>query len=104
MLPSYRNHGLCGFYMRATLAFNGLSNLGYLTNLSVLLGLLFRFTALVIRFVKNLFRKIKDDNLILNSYFDAKEIYEAKVHWVKANQLHLLKSDNYEHLSKNFFI
>ena len=27
--------------------------------------------------------------------------FEAKVHWVKANQLRLLKSKNYEHLSKN---
>ena len=51
----------------------------------------------MIRFFKNLFQKIKGDNLNLNSYVDAKEIYEAKVHWVKVNQLHLLKSDNYEH-------
>ena len=41
---------------------------------------LFRVTALVIRFVKNLFRKIKGDNLNLNSYVDAKKICEAKVH------------------------
>ena len=61
---------------------------------------LFSVTALVIRFLKNLFRKIKGDNLNLNSYVDAKEICEAKVHWVRANQLYLLKSDNYEHLSK----
>ena len=27
--------------------------------------------------------------------------FEAKVHWVKANQLRLLKSKTYEHLSKN---
>ena len=47
------------------------------------------------------FRKIKGDNLNLNSYVDAKEICEAKVHCVKANQLRLLKSENYEHLSKN---
>ena len=62
---------------------------------------LFRVTTLVIRFVKNVFRKIKGDNLNLNSYIDAKEICETKVHWVKANQLRLLKSENYEHLSKN---
>ena len=62
---------------------------------------LFRVTALVIRFVKNVFRKIKGDNLNLNSYIDAKEICETKVHWVKANQLRLLKSKNYEYLSKN---
>ena len=37
----------------------------------------------------------------LNSYVDAKEIYEAKVHCVKANPLRLLKSYNYEHVSKN---
>ena len=37
----------------------------------------------------------------LNSYVDAKEIYGAKVHSVKANQLRLLKSHNYEHLLKN---
>ena len=36
--------------------------------------------SLVIRFVKNLFRKIKGDNLNLNSYVDAKKICEAKVH------------------------
>ena len=57
--------------------------------------------SLVIRFVKNLFRKIKGDNLNLNSYVDAKEICEAKVHWVNANRLRLLKSKNYEYLSKN---
>ena len=62
---------------------------------------LFRVTALVIRFVKNLFRKVKGDNLNLNSYVDAKEICKAKDHWVKANQVRLLKSDNYEHLKKN---
>ena len=62
---------------------------------------LFRVTALVIRFVKNIFRKIKRDNLNLNNYVDAKEICEAKVHWAKANQLRLSKSENYEHLSKN---
>ena len=57
---------------------------------------LFCITALVNRFVKNLFPKTKGDNLNLNSYVDAKEIYEAKVHCVKTNQLRLLKSDNYE--------
>ena len=57
---------------------------------------LFCITALVNRFVKNLFPKTKGDNLNLNSYVDAKEIYEAKVHWVKTNQLRLLKSDNYD--------
>ena len=40
----------------------------------------------------------------LNSYVDAKEIYEGKVHWVKANQLSLLESRNYEHLSKNLVL
>ena len=54
------------------------------------------------RFVKNVFRKIKGDNLNLNSYAYAKEICQAKkVHCVNANQLHLLKSDKYEHLLKN---
>ena len=62
---------------------------------------LFRVTTLVIRFVKNVFRKIKGDNLNLNSYIDVKEICETKVHWVKANQLRLLKSKTYEYLSKN---
>ena len=62
---------------------------------------LFRVTAFVVRFVKNLFRKVKGENLILFNYADANEIYEAKIHWVKANQLLLLKSENYENLSKN---
>ena len=62
---------------------------------------LFRVTALVIRFVKNLFGKIKGDNLNFNSYIDAKEICKAKVHWVKPNQLRLLKSENCEYLSKS---
>ena len=56
----------------------------------------------MIRFVKNLFRKIKGDNLNLGSFVDAKEIHEEKVLWVKTNQFRLLKSENYEHLSKNF--
>ena len=62
---------------------------------------LFRVTALVIRFVKNLFRKIEGDYLHLNSYVDAKKICKAKVQWVKGNQFSLLKSENYEHFSKN---
>ena len=62
---------------------------------------LFRVTAFVVRFVKNLFRKVKGENLKLFNYADANEIYEAKIHWVKANQLLLLKSENYENLSKN---
>ena len=62
---------------------------------------LFRVTALVIGFVKNLFLKIKGDYLHLNSYVDAKKIYKAKVQWVKGNQFSLLKSENYEHFSKN---
>ena len=62
---------------------------------------LFRVIALVIRFMKNLFRKMKGNNLNLNIHVDAKKIFKVKVHWVKANQLHLLKSDDYEHLSKN---
>ena len=62
---------------------------------------MFRVTALVIRFVKNLIRKVKGDDLYLKNFVDAKEIYDAKFHWIKANQLCLLKSDNYENLSKN---
>ena len=42
---------------------------------------LFRVTALLIRFVKNLFRKIKGDNMNLNSYIDAKEIAKQKFIW-----------------------
>ena len=30
MLPSYRNQSIAGFYMRATLAFNGLSELTFI--------------------------------------------------------------------------
>ena len=37
----------------------------------------------MIKFAKNVFRKIKGDNLNMNSYVNAKEIYEAKVHLVK---------------------
>ena len=48
---------------------------------------LFCFTTLVIRLVKNFFRKIRGDNLNMNSYVDAKGIYNTKVHWEKANQL-----------------
>ena len=52
----------------------------------------FRVAARVIRFVKNLFRKIKSNYLNLNSYVDAKETCKGKVHWVMANQIRLLKS------------
>ena len=44
---------------------------------------LFRVTALMIKFAKSVFRKIKGDNLNMNGYVDANETYEAKVHWVK---------------------
>ena len=62
---------------------------------------LFRVTVFVVRFVKNIFRKVRRENLKLFNYVDACEIYEAKTHWIKANQLLLLKSENYEKLSKN---
>ena len=62
---------------------------------------LFRVTAFAVRFVKNLFRKIKGENLKLYNYADASEIYETKTHWIKANKLLLLKSENYENLSQN---
>ena len=57
--------------------------------------------AFVIRFVKNLFQKVKGKNLKLFNYVNASEIYEAKIYWIKANQLLLLKSENYENLLKN---
>ena len=59
---------------------------------------LFRVAALVIRFLKNLFRKIKGDNLNMNSYVGKGNLQSQSS---KANQLRLLKSGNYEHLSKN---
>ena len=62
---------------------------------------LFRVTAFVVRFVKNLFRKVKRDNLKLFNYAYASEIYKAKIYWIKANQLLLLRNENYENLSKN---
>ena len=46
---------------------------------------LFRFTAFVVRFVKNLFRKDEGKNLKLSNSVDASEIYEAKIHWIKVN-------------------
>ena len=55
----------------------------------------------VIRFVKNLFQKVKGKNWKLFNYVNASEIYEAKIHWIKVNQILLLKSENYENLSKN---
>ena len=33
------------------------------------------------------------------NYVDASEICEAKTHWIKANQLLLLKSENYKNLT-----
>ena len=62
---------------------------------------LFRVTAFVVRFVKNIFRKVRGENLKLFNHFDASKIYEAKTHWIKANPLFLLKSENYENLPKN---
>ena len=50
---------------------------------------------------KTFFWKIKGENLKLFNYADAGEIYEAKIHWIKTNQLLLLKSENYENLPKN---
>ena len=55
----------------------------------------------VVRFVRNLFPKAKGQNLKLFNYADASEIHEANIHWLKAHQLLLLKSENYENLSKN---
>ena len=55
----------------------------------------------MVRFVKNLFRKVKGKNLKSFNYVTASEIYDAKIHWIKANQLLLLKSENYENLLKN---
>ena len=62
---------------------------------------LFRATTFVVRFVKNLFQKVKGKNLKIFNYGDVSQINEAKIHWIKANQLLLLKSENYENLPKN---
>ena len=62
---------------------------------------LFRATTFVVRFVKNLFQKVKGKNLKIFNCGDASQINEAKIYWIKANQLLLLKSENYENLSKN---
>ena len=61
---------------------------------------LFRVTAFVVRFLKSLFWKVIGKNLKLFNSADVSEIYEAKIHWIKANQLLLLKRENYENLSK----
>ena len=61
---------------------------------------LFRVTAFVGRFLKSLFWKVIGKNLKLFNSADGSEIYEAKIHWIKANQLLLLKKENYENLSK----
>ena len=43
---------------------------------------------------------MKAENLKLFNFADTGEIYEAIIHWIKANQLLFLKSENYENLSK----
>ena len=53
---------------------------------------LFPVAAFVVKFVKNIFQKVKGEKLKLFNYADASEIYEAKTHWIKANHLLLLKS------------
>ena len=42
----------------------------------------------------------KAENLKLFNFVDTSEIYEFLIHWIKANQLLLLKSEKYENLSK----
>ena len=49
---------------------------------------LFRATAFVVRFAKNLFWKVKGEIQNFN-YVDASEIYEAKIHKVKARRFYL---------------
>ena len=53
---------------------------------------LFRVTTFVVRFFKNLFRKVKGENLKLFNYVNASEIYEAEFQWIEANQFLLLRT------------
>ena len=42
--------------------------------------------------MENIFLKVKGEKLKLFNYVDESEICEAKIHWIKANQLLLLKN------------
>ena len=65
---------------------------------------LFRVTALIIRFVKNLKRQKKKEQLTLNCYVSAIEISEAKTLWIKANQQHLVNNESYKNLAKDLML
>ena len=66
---------------------------------------MFCVTTFIIRFVKNLFRKVKGENLKLFNCVDASKIYETKIYWIKANQLlplQLTGLETLESASQNF--
>ena len=58
---------------------------------------LYRVTAIVLRFIKNLKSSVKKENINLNKFVTVEEINEAKLLWIKANQHVMKKSKNYEH-------
>ena len=61
---------------------------------------LYRITSYVLRFVHNLRRNVRKEELILCDYVTTDELREAKQLWIKANQASLPELKNYEHLRK----
>ena len=56
---------------------------------------LFRVTSYVIRFIHNLKRKRNNESLIKNKYVNAEEMRQAKIMWIKANQVCLRMGTKY---------
>ena len=56
---------------------------------------LFRVTAFVLRFIKNVKKKIKKKEIILKSHVTTIEMSEAKLLWLRDNQSQLKQSKNY---------
>ena len=61
---------------------------------------LLRVTSYVVRFVKNVRRKINGENLLLSKHATSEEIKSSKLLWLKENQNYLINESNFDDLKK----
>ena len=59
---------------------------------------LFKVTALVVRFIQNLKKKVKKETMFTRSYITADELKRSRLLWIKANQINLCGEKEYGQL------
>ena len=61
---------------------------------------LLRVTSYVVRFIRNLKRKLHGEKLLLNKYVTIEELRNSKNLWLRENQRHLISECDFDNLKK----